>query len=54
MLLQSYAVLDRNKSIVCAITATDVLDNVSYAKAYNSEHQMLLLEQACGMMTEQR
>jgi DNA repair protein RAD51 len=34
--------------------ADDVLDNVSYAKAYNSDHQMALLEQACGMMTESR
>jgi RecA/RadA recombinase len=34
--------------------AEDVLDNVSYAKAYNSDHQMTLLEQACGMMTESR
>ncbi|RYG48294.1 DNA repair protein RAD51 [archaeon] len=32
----------------------DVLDNVSYAKAFNSDHQMTLLEQACGMMTESR
>jgi DNA repair protein RAD51 len=40
------------KACVCA--ADDVLDNVSYAKAYNSDHQMSLLEQACGMMTESR
>jgi DNA repair protein RAD51 len=32
--------------------AEDVLDNVAYAKAYNSDHQLSLLEQACGMMTE--
>lgn len=32
----------------------DVLDNVAYARAYNSDHQMLLLEQACGMMAESR
>ena len=31
-----------------------MLDNVSYAKAFNSDHQMSLLEQACGMMTESR
>jgi len=36
------------------IAADDVLDNVSYAKAFNSDHQMSLLEQACGMMTESR
>jgi DNA repair protein RAD51 len=32
----------------------DVLDNVSYARAYNSDHQMTLLEQACGMLAESR
>ncbi len=32
----------------------DVLENVSYARAYNSDHQNTLLEQACGMMAEQR
>lgn len=31
-----------------------MLENVSYAKAYNSDHQMTLLEQACGMMAENR
>jgi len=34
--------------------AEDVLDNVSYAKAMNSDHQLTLLEQACGMMAECR
>jgi DNA repair protein RAD51 len=32
----------------------DVLDNVSYAKAYSSDHQMTLLEQAGAMMSESR
>ena len=32
----------------------DVLDNISYAKAYNSEHQMTLLEQAAGLMSQER
>ena len=32
----------------------DVLDNVSYAKAYNSDHQMTLLEQAAALMIDQR
>ncbi len=31
-----------------------MLDNVSYAKAYNSDHQMTLLEQAAGLMSEHR
>lgn len=32
----------------------DVLENVSYAKAYNSDHQMQLLEQAAALMVESR
>lgn len=31
-----------------------MLDNVSYAKAHNSEHQMVLLEQAAALMAENR
>jgi DNA repair protein RAD51 len=36
------------------INAQDVLDNVAYARAYNSDHQSQLLLQAASMMTEQR
>lgn len=32
----------------------EVLDNVAYARAYNSEHQTNLLVQAAGMMAESR
>mmetsp|Transcript_8777 Transcript_8777/g.28005 ORF Transcript_8777/g.28005 Transcript_8777/m.28005 type:complete len:336 (-) Transcript_8777:847-1854(-) len=32
----------------------DVLENVAYARAYNSDHQMTLLQQAAAMMTESR
>jgi DNA repair protein RAD51 len=32
----------------------DVLDNVAYARAYNSDHQSKLLMQAAGMLTEAR
>ena len=32
----------------------DVLENVAFAKAYNSEHQMQLLQQASAMMAETR
>mmetsp|Transcript_2526 Transcript_2526/g.6694 ORF Transcript_2526/g.6694 Transcript_2526/m.6694 type:complete len:314 (-) Transcript_2526:109-1050(-) len=32
----------------------DVLDNVAFARAYNSDHQMQLLTQACAMMAESR
>ena len=36
------------------LNAQDVLDNVAYARAYNSDHQSQLLLQAASMMTEQR
>ncbi len=32
----------------------DVLDNVAYARAYNSDHQNQLLVQAAAMMAESR
>lgn len=32
----------------------DVLENVAYARAYNSDHQSQLLQQAAGMMAESR
>ena len=32
----------------------DVMDNVAYARAYNSEHQMQLLMQAGALMSESR
>ena len=32
----------------------EVLDNVAYARAYNSEHQLQLLQQAASMMCETR
>eukprot|EP00727_Mastigamoeba_balamuthi_P005195 m51a1_g14674 putative dna repair protein rad51 homolog 1 (345) ;mRNA; f:46687-48062 len=33
---------------------TDTLDNIAYARAYNSDHQSQLLMQAASMMTENR
>ena len=36
------------------LNAQDVLDNVSYARAYNSDHQTKLLLQASAMMAEAR
>jgi DNA repair protein RAD51 len=36
------------------LDGAEVLDNVCYARAYNSEHQMDLLTQASAMMAEQR
>jgi DNA repair protein RAD51 len=36
------------------LSGADVLDNVAYARAYNSDHQMTLLTQASAMMTESR
>lgn len=36
------------------MTGTDVLDNVAYARAYNTDHQTQLLVQASAMMAESR
>jgi DNA repair protein RAD51 len=36
------------------LSGEDVLDNVAYARAYNSDHQMQLLQQAAAMMSESR
>ncbi|XP_055639139.1 DNA repair protein RAD51 homolog 1 [Toxorhynchites rutilus septentrionalis] len=36
------------------LAGADVLDNVAYARAYNSDHQMQLLLQAAAMMAESR
>lgn len=36
------------------LNATDVLDNVACARAYNTDHQTELLIQAAAMMAESR
>jgi DNA repair protein RAD51 len=36
------------------MTGDDVLDNVAYARAYNTDHQTQLLMQAAAMMAESR
>ena len=36
------------------LSGQDVLDNVAYARAYNTDHQMQLLLQAAAMMAESR
>lgn len=36
------------------LSGSDVLDNVAYARAYNSDHQTQLLLQASAMMAESR
>lgn len=36
------------------LNGTDVLDNVAYARAYNTDHQTKLLVQAAAMMSETR
>lgn len=36
------------------LNGADVLDNVAYARAYNSDHQTQLLIQAAAMMAESR
>ncbi len=36
------------------LNGNDVLDNVAYARAYNTDHQSQLLIQASAMMAESR
>ena len=36
------------------LEGSDVLDNVAYARAYNSDHELTLLTQASAMMSESR
>lgn len=36
------------------LNGESVMDNVAYARAYNSDHQTMLLQQAAGMMAEGR
>jgi len=36
------------------LNTQDVLDNVAYARAYNTDHQLNLLVQASAMMAESR
>ena len=36
------------------LSGEDVLDNIAYARAYNSDHQHKLLDQASAMMAESR
>ena len=36
------------------LSGNDVLDNVAYARAYNTDHQTQLLIQAAAMMSESR
>ena len=36
------------------LNGEEVLDNVAYARAYNSDHQLQLLNEAAAMMTETR
>jgi len=39
---------------ISRVAGDDVLDNVAYARAYNSDHQTQLLTQAAAMMAESR
>lgn len=47
---------ERSKSIAerFGLDPDEALDNVSFARAYNSDHQMQLLQQACALMAETR
>lgn len=40
--------------LIPCLSGDDVLDNVAYARAYNSDHQTQLLTQAAAMMAESR
>ena len=40
--------------LILYYSGDDVLDNVAYARAYNSDHQTQLLTQAAAMMAESR
>lgn len=45
-----------NGSFVCrfGLNGADVLENVAYARAYNTDHQSRLLLEAASMMVETR
>lgn len=43
-----------NCNLTTASAGDDVLDNVAYARAHNSEQQMDLLKMASAMMAEDR
>lgn len=45
---------ERAIELVGNLAGDDVLDNVAYARAYNTDHQTQLLMQAAGMMAESR
>lgn len=36
------------------LNGEEVLDNIAYARAYNADHQLSLLQQAASMMSESR
>ena len=40
--------------LILYVSGDDVLDNVAYARAYNSDQQTQLLTQAAAMMAESR
>lgn len=41
-------------SVRYGLVGSDVLDNVAYARAFNTDHQTQLLYQASAMMAESR
>lgn len=41
-------------SLRYGLVGSDVLDNVAYARAFNTDHQTQLLYQASAMMAESR
>ena len=47
-------VADASSSCRYGLNPSDVLDNIAYARAYNSDHQNQLLVQCSAMMAEER
>lgn len=43
-----------SSSVRYGLVGSDVLDNVAYARAFNTDHQTQLLYQASAMMAESR
>ena len=58
MLILSFLIYRPERLLAVAerygLCGTDVLDNVAYARAYNTDHQSQLLIQASAMMAESR
>lgn len=56
MLLSMFGIDSEYCSMLCrfGLNGADVLENVAYARAYNTDHQSRLLLEAASMMVETR